>query len=62
MLQITQRNDKWRLAILREEWEFQSHIEMEEVIHLLLTLKKEHGQLFQEVKPHAFIGEVQKND
>lgn len=47
MIQIKQRNKKWTLKVVEEEWEFPDRVSMEKTLKQLLDVKAEHGQITQ---------------
>lgn len=45
MIKIKQNNQKWRIEIQEEEWQFESREEFESALKTLLDLKEINGQL-----------------
>ena len=44
-IKISQAGEKWRLAIIEEEWEFPSREKMEEELRRLLNMKETYGKV-----------------
>lgn len=44
-IKIKQNNQKWRLNIEDEEWEFETRAEMEKGLKILLDLKERKGNI-----------------
>jgi len=45
MIQIKQREDKWRLKIVEEEWEFNNKKDFDDSLKKILELKSKYGRL-----------------
>lgn len=43
-IEIKMRNDKWRIKIKEEEWEFNEN-EFNEELYKILSLKKKYGRI-----------------
>ena len=45
MITIKQYKDNWRIKIVDEEWEFNEDKDFEEILKILINLKKKYGKL-----------------
>ena len=45
MIEIKMNNNKWRLGVHNEEWEFVDKHEMKEVLDALVNIKEKYGRL-----------------
>lgn len=57
-ISIKQFNDKWRMSIEREEWEFADRKEFDKALKAILDLKEKHGQLnaVRPLQPETLVG------
>lgn len=45
MIKITQQQDKWKIEIVEEVWEFSNRTEMENELKMLFDMKDKYGRI-----------------